>query len=140
MNIQELRDKTSSLKIKKQSFLNDTFFWVQLAREAVEQLPDTKFEFEVPKAGTQGKMRVVARNNGEKIKKRIMDRDIFNSAFISIVAAVEDYLTKIMTWILLYDNDRIKCTLPGINFAKEVSVIDIIDKDKTVIIAIGIPI
>ena len=27
------------------AMLNDTFFWVKLAREAVEQLPDTKFEF-----------------------------------------------------------------------------------------------
>lgn len=68
MEIQELIDKASALKREKQSFLNDTFFWVKLAKEAVEQLPDTKFEFEVPKAGKTGKMRTVARNNGKELK------------------------------------------------------------------------
>lgn len=134
MEIQELRDKVSTLKIEKQSFLNDTFFWVQLAREAVGQLPDTKFEFEVPKAGSTGKMRTVARKDGQKIKRRIMHKDIYNSAFVSAVAAVEDYLTKIMTWILLCDNKRIKCTVAGVNFSKEVTVVDLIDKDRETII------
>lgn len=137
MEIQELRNKTSKLKIEKQSFLNDTFFWVKLAREAVEQLPDTKFEFEVPKGGKvgkTGKMRTVARNDGKKIKKRIVSKDIYNSAFVSAVAAVEDYLSKIMTWILLYDNKRIKCTIAGVNFSKEVTVVDLIDKDRDILI------
>lgn len=134
MEIQELRDKASELKVKKQSFLNDTFFWVQLAREAVEQLPDTKFEFEVPKAGKAGEMRTVARNNGQEIKRRIVSKDIYNSAFVSVVAAVEDYLSKIMTWILLCDNKRIKCTVAGVNFSKEVTVVDLIDKDRDTLI------
>ncbi len=134
MEVQELRDKTSALKIEKQSFLNDTFFWVKLAREAVEQLPDTKFEFEVPKAGKAGKMRTVARNNGQKIKNRIVSKDIYNSAFVSAVAAVEDYLSKVMIWILLYDNKRIKCTVAGVNFSKEVTVVDLIDKDRDTLI------
>lgn len=76
MKIQELRDKASALKIEKQSFLNDTFFWVQLAREAVGKLPDTKFEFEVPKAGNARKMRTVKRKDGQKIKRRIIHKDI----------------------------------------------------------------
>lgn len=36
MEIQELREKASELKREKQSFLNDTFFRVKLAGEAVE--------------------------------------------------------------------------------------------------------
>lgn len=134
MEIQELRDKASALKKEKQSFLNDTFFWVKLAREAVEQLPDTKFEFEVPKAGKMGKMRTVTRIDGQKIKNRIVSRDIYNSAFVSAVAAVEDYLSKIMIWILLCDNKRIKCTISGVNFSKEVTIVDLIDKDKDTLI------
>lgn len=77
MEIQELRDKASALKSEKQSLINDTFFWVKLAREAVEALPDARFEFEVPKAGTAGKMRTVERNDGRKIKNRIVSRDIY---------------------------------------------------------------
>lgn len=134
MKIQELRDKASALKSEKQSLINDTFFWVKLAREAVEALPDARFEFEVPKAGTAGKMRTVERNDGRKIKNRIVSRDIYNSAFVSTVAAVEDYLSKIMMWILLCDNKRIKCTIAGINFSKEVAIVDLIDKDKDTLI------
>ncbi len=134
MEIQELRDKASALKSEKQSLINDTFFWVKLAREAVEALPDARFEFEVPKAGTAGKMRTVERNDGRKIKNRIVSRDIYNSAFVSTVAAVEDYLSKIMMWILLCDNKRIKCTIAGINFSKEVAIVDLIDKDKNTLI------
>ncbi len=134
MEIQELRDKSSKLKREKQSFLNDTFFWVKLARESVEQLPDTKFEFEVPKAGKTGEMRTVARNDGQRIKNRIVNRDIYNSAFVSAVAAVEDYLSKIMIWILLYDHKRIKCTIAGVNFSKEVTIVELIDKDKDTLI------
>ena len=47
---------------------------------------------------------------------------------------MEDYLTKIMTWILLCDNKRIKCTVAGVNFSKEVTVVDLIDNDKDAII------
>lgn len=97
-------------------------------------MPDTKFEFEVPKAGKAGKMRTVARNNGKKIKNRIINMDIYNSAFVSAVAAVEDYLSKIMIWILLCDNKRIKCTIAGINFSKEITIVDLIDKDKETLI------
>lgn len=134
MEIQELRDKSSALKIQKQSFLNDTFFWVKLAREAVGQLPDTRFEFEVPKAGKKSTMRMVARNNGIKVKERIINKDIYNSAFVSIVAAIEDYLSKTMTWILLCDNQRVKCTISGINFTKDISIIELINQDKDALI------
>lgn len=134
MESQELIDKVSALKNEKQSLLNDTFFWVKLAREAVEELPDTKFEFQVPTTATAGGTRTVARHNGQKVKERIINKDIYNSAFVSMVAAAEDYLSKIMTLILQYDNRRIKCTVPGINFSKEVTIVDLIDKDREIII------
>ena len=134
MEVKKFLTEASKLRKEKQSFLNDTFFWVTLAREAVGKLPDTNFEFEAPKARKPGEMRTVARSNGEKIKRRIMQKDIYNSAFVSIVAAVEDYLSKIMTWILLCDNKRIKCTISGVSFIKEIPVIDLIDNDREDII------
>ena len=88
----------------------------------------------MPKAGAIGKMRTVARNDGQRIKNRIVSRDIYNSAFVSSVASVEDYLSKIMMWILLCDNKRIKCTIAGVNFSKEVAIVDLIDKDKDTLI------
>lgn len=134
MEVQELRDKASKLKMEKQAILNDTFFWVQLAREAVEQLPDTRFEFEVPNTRKSGSLRTVARNNGKSNKERILTKDIVNSAFVSMVAIIEDYLSKIMTWILLCDNQRIKCTVSGVNFSKDISIIELIDNKREDII------
>ncbi len=94
----------------------------------MDKLPDTRFRFKVPKAGTDDETRTVARNNGQEIKARIINRDIYNSAFVSMVAAEENYLSKIMTLLLQYDNRRIKCTIAGINFSKDVQIVDLIDK------------
>lgn len=43
-------------------------------------------------------------------------------------------MSKIMMWILLCDNKRIKCTIAGVNFSKEVAIVDLIDKDKDTLI------
>ena len=130
MDITELRDKTSALKIQKQSFINDTFLWVEISRKAVDELPNTKFEFSTPKAHNPQQLRTVARNHPEKIKSRIINKDIFNSAFVMIVACVEDYLSKIIEYILQTDSERIKCTVPGVNMVNSISVIDLIDNSK----------
>ena len=134
MNVDELRDRTSSLKMRKQSLLNDTFLWVKLAIEAVSELPNTKFEFDVPKAGKPHSTRTVSRADAEKVKNRIINKDIYNSAFITMVASVEDYFSKIITLILKYDIKRIKCTIQGVNMANTISVVDVIDNDKETLI------
>lgn len=131
MENQEFLDRASSLKKEKQSLLNDTFLWVNLAREAVQNLPDSKFAFEVPKAGKPNQTRTVQRNHALEVKNRMLAKDIFNSAFISMVAAIEDYLSKIMISILVHDNRRIMCTVTGVSFNKDVSVIDLITKDRS---------
>ena len=135
MEKQEFLDQTSLLKKEKQSLLNDTFLWVSLARESVQNLPDTKFAFEVPKAGKPNQTRTVQRNHAQTVKNRMLSKDIFNSAFIAMVAAIEDYLSKIMVSILLYDNRRIMCTVAGVNFNKEISVVDLITKDRSDLIS-----
>ena len=131
MEKQDFLDQASLLKKEKQSLLNDTFLWVKLARESVQNLPDTKFVFEVPKAGKANQTRTVQRNHAQVVKKRMLAKDIFNSAFIAMVATIEDYLSKIMVLILLYDNRRIMCTVGGVSFNKDVSVIDLITKDRS---------
>ncbi len=135
MDYLELREKVAKLKTKKQSFLNDTYHWVQLARDAVSQLPDSKFTFEVPRSNEPTVMRTITRNNGPEVKRRIIHKDIFNSAFISAIAAMEDYLSKVMMWILQADNVRIKCTVSGVNFTKDVPIVDVIDQERDDIIA-----
>lgn len=134
MNISELRDKSSKLKIQKQVFINDTYMWVELARSAIKDLPDDKIEFSTPKAGKPQQLRTVSRTNTEATKNRIVNKDIYNSAFVLIVASVEDYLAKIMEWILKTDNRRIKCTIRGVNMVDKISVVDLIDYDKEMLI------
>ena len=130
MNVIELRDKTSKLKISKQKFINETFLWVNLARESVKGLSDEKLEFYVPKAKSPNELKPITRNKPSEVKERILSKDIYNSAFVSLVASVEDYLYKISEWILLYDNNRIKCTIKDVNSENSISVIDLIDNEK----------
>lgn len=118
MTINNLRDRTSVLKKEKQSFINDTYMWVELARNAISELPDTKFSFQTPKTKKPQELRTVSRSHPENVKERIVNKDIFNSAFVSIVASVEDYLSKIMAWILKTDSKRLKCTI------KDVKMVD----------------
>lgn len=130
MDKSELLSKSSRLKISIQSNLNNTYLWVKLAKEAVDQLPDTQFDFEVPSAKKIHRLKTVHRDDPKHLKERIVTRDIPVSAFITIVSDIEDYLSKIMKWILLTDNERIKCTIPGVNFAKEISIVDFLTVDR----------
>lgn len=134
MTVKNLRDAASALKKEKQSFINDTYMWVELARNAIAELPDTKFTFQTPKARKPQQLRTVSRNHPKNVKDRIINKDILNSAFVSIVASVEDYLSKIMTLVLKADTKRLKCTIKDVKMVDTVSVIDLVDKDKEAII------
>ena len=130
MDKQELLEKSSHLKSEKQKFINDTFLWARLARDAVDKLPDSDFFFLVPSTKTRGELKTLTRTNIKASKDRILRKDIYNSAFIYMVASVEDYLSKIMTWILRCDSQRIKCTIPGVSFTQQVPVTDLVDMNK----------
>lgn len=130
MTITELRDKTSKLKIEKQSFINDTYMWVQIARDSIRKLPNSNFQFATPKAQKPQELRLVTRRDPERLKNRIVDKDIFNSAFVIMVASVEDYFSKIIEYVLKTDNRRLKCTIPDVKMINTISVIDLIDNSK----------
>ena len=134
MTANNLRDTVSALKTEKQSFINDTYLWVELARNAIADLPDTKFTFQTPKARKPQQFRTVSRSHPENVKNRIINKDIFNSAFVSIVASVEDYLSKIMTLVLKTEPKRLKCTIKDVKMVDTVSIIDLVDKDREAII------
>ena len=70
MHISELLDKSSKLKIQKQVFINDTYMWVELARSAINDLPDDKMEFLTPKAGKPQQLRTISRTNPETTKSK----------------------------------------------------------------------
>lgn len=134
MTTNNILDAVSALKTEKQAFINDTYLWVELARNAIDELPDTKFTFQTPKAHKPQQFRTVSRNHPENVKNRIINKDIFNSAFVSIVASVEDYLSKIMTLVLKAEPKRLKCTIKDVKMVDTVSIIDLVDKDRDAII------
>lgn len=127
MNILEFKNRISRLRVEKQSFLNDTYLWVGVARDAIRELPGEKFVFKIPKAGKPSIDKVIHRHHREEVVKRITTRDIFNSAFVTIVASIEDYLNKVMTLILVFDSKRLKYTVQGINMITTISIVDFID-------------
>ena len=130
MNIIELKEQLSSLRIEKQSFLNDTHLWVNVARNAIRDLPGEKLVFQVPKAGKPLKNTMISRKNREIVVDRIVKKDIFNSAFVTIITSIEDYLNKIMKLILQFDSRRLKFTIPEVKMITNISVIEFIDNSR----------
>lgn len=130
MDILELRMKLSNYKSKKQAFLNDTYLWVNMAIEAIEDLPQEKLVFEVPSTKNSVKRKEVRRNNKEEVVNRIINKDIYNSAYVMMISAVEDYFNKIMKLLLTYDNNRIKFTMPGVNMQSSINIIDFLNNNK----------
>ena len=128
MNVLELRTELSKCKTEKQSLLNDTYMWVKAAREAIINLNEDKIVFEVP--GTNGRPRKVKREKPEILKNRIVNKDIYNSAYVMMISLVEDYFNKIMKLLLFYDNNRIKCTISNASMQTSIDIVDFIDNSK----------
>jgi len=134
MNVLELRSKLSEYKKEKQSFLNDTYLWVNMAILAINNIPGDELVFEVPSANNSEKPRSIRRVDREKLVNRIVNKDIYNSAYVMMISSVEDYYNKIMKILLKYDNNRIKYTMQGINMQSNIGIIDFLNNDKDVII------
>lgn len=130
MEQSELRGKLSALKFKSQSFLNDTYLWVNVARKSILEIPSDKLIFEVPKAKSYSSTKIINRNNGKEVINRIINRDIYYSAYVSSISQIEDYYNKLIKLLLKYDNNRIKVTLPNITMNSQISIIDFIDVNR----------
>lgn len=59
MDIIELRTKISNYKKDKQSFINDTFLWTNMAIKAINEIPNCNLIFEVPRAKNSASTRTV---------------------------------------------------------------------------------
>ena len=130
MNILELRTKLSNYKMEKQAFLNDTYLWVNMAIKAIDDLPGDELVFEVPSAKNSERQRSIRRIDREKLVNRIVNKDIYNSAYVMMISSLEDYFNKIMKVLLIYDNNRIKYHMNGINMQSEINIIDFLNNSK----------
>lgn len=132
INNQELIKKISFYKSQKQSFINDVFFWVNFSIQTInEELKDKDIiQFSVPKTKNSKNLRPIIRQCTHKLKERILKKDIINSGFISIVSGIEDYFSKIIEMILLFDNRRIKINIKGNESKSSIELNDVIDLTK----------
>ena len=130
MNILELRTEISTNRSEKQSFLNDTYLWVNMSIKAIENLPKDRLFFEVPATKKKAKRKAIIRENRDEVVNRIINKDIYNSAYVMMISSVEDYFNKMMKLLLKYDNNRIKVTLQGISMQTNISIIDFLNTEK----------
>lgn len=130
MNVLELRNKIAEYKREKQSFLNDTYLWVNMAIQAIKDLPGEELIFDVPSAKNSEKQKSVRRADREKLVNRIVKKDIYNSAYVMMISSIEDYFNKIMKLLLYYDNNRLKFHMNGINMPTDISIIDFLNNTK----------
>lgn len=150
MFIDEFYSKLGFLRRNKQKFLNDTYIWVSFCIESLKNRNFSIDEFIVPKTNKSiGKIKNIERTNGRyvhlekttskykaikrdeyKLSKLIdsaTSKDLYFATFVYIVGNIEDYFSKVVELILNYDNNRLMCTVNGINFTNNYSVIDIIN-------------
>ena len=130
MDVLELRGKISKYRTEKQSFLNDTYLWVNMAIDAIEGLPRKELMFEVPSAKKSVRRKIVRREHTQRVIDRIIQKDIYNSAYVMIISSVEDYFNKIMRILLKYDNNRIKFVTQGVNMQSNISIVEFLDNEK----------
>lgn len=45
---------------------------------------------------------------------RIVNKDIYNRAYVMMTSSLEDYFNKIMKLLSIYDNNRVKYHMNGI--------------------------
>lgn len=128
MDVLELRKELTGIKKEKQSFLDDTYLWVEIARNSIQEMPEDKIKFEVP--NTKGNKKKIQRTDKKNMILRMTTKDIYYSGYIMLISSIEDYLNKIMKLLLLYDNNRIKVTIPNASMQTSIDIIDFINASK----------
>ena len=128
MQKQELKKSLSDLRKEKHQYLNDTVFWTKKALDAIKKMEGRDFTYEAPASGKPDRIRTISRrSNGDAIE-RIITRDIYYSAFVSCISSVEDFLAKVVGFLLSYDNELLKGTIPGVSFSNSSSTENMIEE------------
>lgn len=120
------------LRVEKQASINNTYMWVNYCINSIAQLENTPLSFPVPKTKRPSKDRIIKINTRRtrKIIEQIRTKEIYNASFVYIISIVEDFLSQVIRLMLQTDNEKIKVTIPGINFRTDYSIIDIVDSDS----------
>lgn len=128
MNVLELREKLSNFKNEKQTFINDTKMWVEIARASIYKISENDEGYSIHEIN--GKTRIINKEDMSILINRINNIDIYNSAYVILISNVEDYFNKIMRLLLSYDNNRIKVTIPNLSMESNIEITDFISNSK----------
>jgi hypothetical protein len=133
MNEAEYIREINKLRNKFQKSLNNIHIWSSVAIDALEQVKhDEDFlyygRYSVPSSNSK-KKKIVEREPEEiqQIIANAQEYELYFSVFVYLVAQVEAFLNDVLFLILRYDNRRVKTTIQGIEFKKQVDISEIID-------------
>lgn len=131
MTNEQFNKTIGQLRSQKQKLLNETYWWVSIARASLDKaLTDKDFKdklnIEVP---SRKKTKTITRTREqiEQIITRAKDKDLYFSIYVFVIAQVEDFFSELIYLILTKDNRRVKCTVSGIDFIRKYDVVDIVD-------------
>ena len=110
--------------------LDYTYLWVKISIDSILKIPGTGISYQVPSSNKEEKVRTIKSPKKGTIIFRITNRDIYYSAYVTLISLVEDFFNKIMKLLLKYDNKRIKCRIADVNLFSQISIVDFIDNDR----------
>jgi len=131
MTNEEFNKQIGDLRSQKQKLLNETFWWVSIAKASLgKTLEDSEFKNKLKiKVPSRKSDKTISRTREqiEEIIKRAQERDLYYSIFVYMIAQVEDFFNGFIYLILSKDIRRIKCTVSGIDLIRKYDIIDIVD-------------
>ena len=118
MDIEEIKKQIGKKRIEKHKLLNETFWWVSIAKKSLDNsLKENDYskgiKIHVPSKISQTRHISRTAEQVKDIIKRAQSSDLYYSIYVSIVAQVEDFFSFLVYSILKADSRRIKGSAAG---------------------------
>ena len=140
MNVEEIKKQIGKKRIEKHKLLNETFWWVSIARKSLDtSLKEDEYskgiKIHVPSKISQTRSISRTAEQVKEIIQRAQSTDLYFSIYVSLVAQVEDFFSFLVYSILKADSRRIKGSTSGVETLKKIDIEDVIDaSDKDEIV------
>lgn len=140
VSIEEIKKQIGKKRIEKHKLLNETFWWVSIAKKSLDNsLKENNYssgiKIHVPSKISQTRQISRTPEQVKNIIQRAQSIDLYYSIYVSIVAQVEDFFSFLVYSILKADSRRIKGSASGVETLKKIDieeVIDALDKDEII--------
>lgn len=131
MTKEEFKKEIGRYRLQKQKLINDTYLWVSLAVNALDTIYESdndlkRTKYHVP-SKVKGKTVIRKPENLKNILKTAIDKDLYQSTFIFIVAQFEAFLSDIISLCLKYDQRKLKMNVSGGQNNKKIDISEVLD-------------